>query len=38
MNLAINYSHAAARLIQSGQIDIDYFKTPDWDWLVNEAS
>ncbi len=38
MYLAINYSHAAARLIQSGQIDIDYFKTPDWDWLVNEAS
>jgi uncharacterized protein (UPF0276 family) len=38
MNLAINYSHAAARLVQSGQIAIDSFKTPDWKWLVNEAS
>jgi uncharacterized protein (UPF0276 family) len=38
MQLAINYSHAAARLVQSGQIDIDTFKTPDWDWLVSEAS
>ncbi len=38
MQLAINYSNAAARLVQSGQIDINYFKTPEWDWLVNEAS
>lgn len=38
MQLAINYSPAAARLVQSGQIDIDYFKTPDWEWLVNEAA
>jgi uncharacterized protein (UPF0276 family) len=38
MQLAINYSPAAAGLVQSGQIDIDYFKTPDWDWLINEAS
>jgi uncharacterized protein len=38
MQLAINYSPAAAGLVQSGQIDIDYFKTPDWDWLVKEAS
>ena len=37
MYLAINYSPAAAGLIKSGQIDVDYFKTPDWDWIVNEA-
>jgi uncharacterized protein (UPF0276 family) len=37
MKLAINYSMAAARLVQSGRIDIDYFKTPNWDWMVAEA-
>ncbi len=37
MHLAINYSPAAARLVQAGQISIDYFKTPDWDWLIEEA-
>ncbi len=37
MHLAINYSPAAARLVQSGQIDIDHFKTPNWDWMIEEA-
>jgi hypothetical protein len=35
--LAINYSPPASRLVQSGSVDIDYFKTPAWEWLVNEA-
>ncbi len=38
MHLAINYSPAAAGLVKAGQIDIDYFKTPNWDWLIEEAS
>lgn len=38
MQLAINYSPEAARLVQSGGIAIDYFKTPDWDWIVSEAA
>jgi uncharacterized protein (UPF0276 family) len=37
MKLAINYSQPAANLVQSGIIDIDYFKTPDWDWMIDEA-
>ncbi len=37
MHLAINYSLAAAKLVKAGVIDIDYFKAPDWDWLVNDA-
>ena len=37
MHLAINYSPPAARLVQSGQIEVDFFKTPDWDWMVDEA-
>ena len=37
MHLAINYSSAAAKLVQDGKINIDYFKTPDWDWMVEEA-
>ncbi len=37
MHLALNYSPPAAQLVQSGQINIDYFKTPDWEWMVNEA-
>lgn len=37
MYLAINYSPPAAQLIKSGQIDIDFFKTPDWPWMVDEA-
>jgi uncharacterized protein (UPF0276 family) len=37
MYLAINYSTAAAKLIQAGEINIEYFKTPDWDWMIEEA-
>jgi uncharacterized protein (UPF0276 family) len=37
MYLAINYSPPAALLVLSGQINIDYFKTPDWEWMVSEA-
>ncbi|NJD58394.1 MAG: hypothetical protein C3F13_05555 [Anaerolineales bacterium] len=37
MNLAINYSPPAARLLSAGNIRIDLFKTPDWNWLVDEA-
>jgi uncharacterized protein (UPF0276 family) len=37
MYLAINYSPAAASLVKSGQINIDYFKTPNWNWMVAEA-
>jgi uncharacterized protein len=38
MRLAVNYSHSAASLVQTGQIAIDYFKTPDWEWMVSEAA
>ncbi len=38
MQLAINYSPAAARLVKTGKIDVDYFKTPNWEWMVLEAS
>jgi uncharacterized protein len=37
MYLAINYSPAAARLIETGIINIDYLKTPNWDWLIADA-
>jgi uncharacterized protein (UPF0276 family) len=37
MHLAINYSPPAAVLVQSGRINIDYFKTPNWEWMVDEA-
>ena len=37
MKLAINYSIPAAELVQAGIIEIDLFKTPDWDWIINEA-
>jgi len=37
MYLAINYSPSAARLLASGEIEIDYFKIPNWDWIVEEA-
>jgi uncharacterized protein (UPF0276 family) len=37
MKLAINYSHPAANLIQAGKIRIDCFKTPDWEWMIDEA-
>ena len=37
MQLAINYSPPAADLVRSGLIEIDCFKTPDWQWMVDEA-
>jgi uncharacterized protein len=37
MHLAINYSASAAKLIHAGAIHIDYFKTPDWEYMVDEA-
>ena len=37
MNLAINYSPAAAELFRQGQIYVDSFKVPDWPDLVAEA-
>ena len=37
MNLAINYSPAAAKLVQEKALPIDRFKCPDWPWMVAEA-
>lgn len=37
MNLAINYSPAAGKLVQAERIQVDFFKTPDWEWMINEA-
>lgn len=38
MQLAINYSPQAAALVESGVIDVDLYKCPDWDDVVQEAS
>ncbi|MFW5692014.1 MAG: DUF692 family multinuclear iron-containing protein [Chloroflexota bacterium] len=37
MKVAINYSHAAADLFESGHIPVDVFKCPAWPELVTEA-
>lgn len=37
MKLAINYSPAAGALAASGQIDLDYFKTPAWPDMIARA-
>jgi uncharacterized protein (UPF0276 family) len=37
MHLAINYSLPAAKLLQAGRINFDYFKAPDWKWMVDAA-
>jgi len=37
MQLAINYLSPAARLIEEGKIQVDYFKVPNWDWMIQEA-
>jgi uncharacterized protein (UPF0276 family) len=37
MKLALNYSHPAVELVQSGTIQIDLFKTPDWPELISAA-
>lgn len=38
MYFALNYSPQAADLVLSGQIEIDLFKTPPWEWMVTEAA
>lgn len=38
MKFAINYSPQAADLLLMGDIQIDYFKCPNWPYLVAEAS
>src|SRR5680860_1391303 len=35
--LAINFSPQAAELLDSGTIELDVFKVPDWDELIAEA-
>jgi len=37
IDIAINYSRQAAKLYESGQIQLDYFKCPAWDDLIAEA-
>lgn len=37
MEFAINYSPQAAALLRAGQIEIDYFKCPDWDDMIATA-
>ncbi|MBE9524179.1 MAG: DUF692 family protein [Chloroflexi bacterium] len=37
MKFSINYSPQAAKLVKSGQIEIDYFKTPPWTELITAA-
>ena len=37
MKLAINYSPEAADLVRKNKINLDYFKTPPWMWMVEEA-
>ena len=34
MKFAINYSEQAAALLAAGQIELDYFKCPDWPDLI----
>lgn len=36
--LAVNYSPALADLVASGRVELDLFKLPDWDELIDEAS
>ncbi len=38
MKLAVNYSPQAAELFQSGQINFELFKTPNWEDMVADAS
>lgn len=35
---SINYSHPAAELVKANRLPIDRFKTPDWPWMIAEAS
>ncbi len=38
MKLALNYSPAAAALVTDGSIHLDRFKTPEWPWMIDEAT
>lgn len=38
MKFALNYSPEAAELVRSGLIDIDLFKVPNWDNIIDDAS
>ena len=38
MQLAINYSKEADRLVQDGSIHVDLFKCPDWPDMIQQAS
>jgi uncharacterized protein (UPF0276 family) len=38
MKLAMNYSPQAAELVRKGQIELDYFKTPPWPNMIDEAA
>ncbi|MFN2194628.1 MAG: DUF692 family multinuclear iron-containing protein [Anaerolineales bacterium] len=38
MLFALNYSPEAADLIASGDIQVDLFKTPPWEWMITEAA
>jgi uncharacterized protein (UPF0276 family) len=37
MNLAVNFSEAAEKLVRKGQIQVDYLKCPAWPDLVRRA-
>jgi len=37
MQFAINFSHSAAQLFQTGRLALDRFKTPNWPDMVAEA-
>lgn len=37
MKFSLNYSHQAVPFVQAGQIQIDFFKCPDWPDLIAEA-
>lgn len=38
MKLAVNYSLPASKLAMDDHLPIDYFKCPDWPWMVEEAA
>lgn len=38
MELAVNFSPALARLLDSGEVDVDRIKVPDWEDLIAAAS
>jgi uncharacterized protein len=37
MKLAVNYSPQAAALLRAGRIQFDYFKCPNWVYMISEA-